>query len=306
MNWIETKVLIESGDAALAVELISDIFSGLGTQGVLVEGPDAEPVEGWGDDAAKGADAHAVVGYLPRTGDLSAKLAELQAALNRLEKTDGIRCRIQRSTVDEEDWAESWKAYFKPARVTPHIVIKPSWQSFAAGDGDLIIEIDPGMAFGTGTHPTTALCIGLLETHLRPGGRVLDVGTGSGILMIAAALLGAGGVRGVDSDLMAVEIARKNLRLNRVPESRFSVENGHLADGVSGPYDIVAANILTDVILTLLDSVPPLLTPGGIFIGSGIIAENGDVVAERMVAMGFEILDRLEKESWVAIAGRMK
>jgi len=306
MNWIETKVVIEAGNAALAVELISDIFQSLGTQGVLVEGPDAEPAEGWAGDAVKGADAEAVVGYLPRTGDLPSKHAELRTALDRLEKTDGIQSLIQQSAVNEEDWSESWKTYFKPARVTPRIVIKPSWQPFTAGGDDLIIEIDPGMAFGTGTHPTTALCIGLLEAYLQPGDRVLDIGTGSGILMIASALLGAGFVRGVDSDPVAVDIARKNLRLNRVAESRFLVENGHLADGVSGPCEIVVANILTDVILTLLDGVPPLLTPGGIFIGSGIIAENGGVVAERMVAMGFEILDRLEKESWVAIAGRMK
>lgn len=306
MNWIETRVQFEAEDRQLATDLISDAFYALGIQGVVVEGPDADPLEGWGEDAVKGADTDAVVAYLPRTGDLESKIARLRKRLGQLEKETPLLTRMTLKTVDEEDWAESWKSYFEPTRITRRIVIKPSWREFTAGDGDLVIEIDPGMAFGTGTHPTTALCIQLLETHLRPGDAVLDVGTGSGILMIASALLGAGFIRGVDSDPVAVAVARQNLRLNRVPESRFVVENGHLSEGVSGTYGIVVANILTDVILTLLEGVPPLLSPGGIFIGSGIIAENGDVVAERMVAMGFDILDRLEKESWVAIAGRMK
>lgn len=306
MIWTEIKVLFEAEDIPSAIDLISDLFYGLGVQGVLVEGPDPEPVDGWGDDAVKGADADAVVAYLPRNEDLASTLSGLKADLDRLEKETSIRCRILQKTVDEEDWAESWKTYFEPIRITPRIVIKPSWREFAADEDDLVIEIDPGMAFGTGTHPTTSLCIQLLETHLRSGDRVLDVGTGSGILMIASALLGAGLVEGVDSDPVAVEIAGKNLRLNDVAPERFAVARGHLSDGVSGRYDVIVANILTDVILTLLDKVPSLLASGGIFIGSGIISENGGVVAEKMAALGFEILDRLEKESWVAIAGRMR
>ena len=174
----------------------------------------------------------------------------------------------------DEDWAHAWKAFFYPERVGRHIVVKPTWRDYTPQPGDKVLEIDPGMAFDTGTHPTTSLCIGLMEKHLRPGGSFLDVGTGSGILMAAAAKLEAGRGLGIDNDPLAVEIAGNNLRLNGADPEKFTVATGDLVSVVTGSYDLVAANILSEVIVRLLDDLPEKTTPGGIVITSGIIEKN--------------------------------
>ena len=162
------------------------------------------------------------------------------------------------------------------------------------------------MAFGTGTHPTTALCIRLIEGYLHKGDSVLDVGTGSGILMLAAAKLGAGFVCGLDKNEMAVKIAEMNLRLNRIAPHKFSVKAGDLVSGVEETYDLVVANILTQVIYNLLEDIEKILNDGAIFICSGILDKNEKLVIARMKTIGFDILDLCIKDQWVAIAGRYK
>jgi len=183
-------------------------------------------------------------------------------------------------------------------------VVKPTWREYAAEPGQLIIEIDPGMAFGTGTHPTTALCVQLLEKHLQAGRTVLDVGTGSGILLIAAAKLGAGHLTGTDLDPMAVEVARKNLLQNRISPSAFELICGHLAEDIHRSFDVVVANILADVIIDLMEQGVPMTRPGGLFICSGIIEAYHARVAAKMAACGFDIVDVLKEGDWVALVGR--
>lgn len=170
----------------------------------------------------------------------------------------------------------------------------------------LDFEIDSGEVFGTGNHPTTVLCLEMLERYLRKGDKFLDVGTGSGILMIAAAKLGAGKVCGIDRNHAAVEIARRNLIRNRIENKRRELRTGNLVEGVDEKYDLVAANILTEVILTLLDTVNEILTENGIFICSGMLERNTHRVEKRMKASGFEILETRTKDKWVAIACRFK
>ena len=170
----------------------------------------------------------------------------------------------------------------------------------------MIIEIDPGMAFGTGTHPTTALCVRMIQKYLKPGDAFLDVGTGSGILMVAAARLGASKLFGTDSDSVACEIAGQNLLLNRVDPGRFCVKTGNLVDAVTGTFQLISANILSEVVLVLLDDVKPVLAPGGILICSGIIEANQDKVIDKMKATGFRILEVQSKDGWVAIAGEVE
>ena len=205
-------------------------------------------------------------------------------------------------SIREEDWANNWKQYFKPFRLGRHMVVKPTWEDWAAEPGDRIIEIDPGMAFGTGTHETTALCIELIEQYYREG-RLFDIGTGSGILAIAAALLGAKDVYAIDIDEDAVRVAKENVSQNGLSD-RITVEKGDLLKGVRGTYDFAVANILAPVICMLAEPLKAYLAPGGYFVCSGIIREMRDDVFNALTAAGYEILEERSRGDWCAFAAR--
>ena len=205
-------------------------------------------------------------------------------------------------SIREEDWANNWKQYFKPFRVGEHMVVKPTWEDWAAAPDDRIIEIDPGMAFGTGTHETTALCIELIERYYTSG-RLLDIGTGSGILAIAAALLGANDVYAIDIDEDAVRVARENVRQNGL-DGRITVEKGDLLNGVRWQYDFAVANILAPVICMLAEPLKAVLTPGGIFVCSGIIREMRDNVNSALLQAGYTILEERSRGDWCAFAAQ--
>ncbi len=304
MQYIEARVTFDHPDAGLAADLVAGVFFDFDLQGVVVEDPGMEPVEEWAEDAVARSSSHAVIGYLPGDERLDRRRAQLEDEIARMGNHLGLVYRISYRQVDEQDWAESWKAFFWPQKIGVRIVVKPSWRDYDARPDDIVIEIDPGMAFGTGTHPTTSLCVRLIEAGLKPGDSFLDIGTGSGILMVAAGKLGAGRMCGVDRDELAVRIASENLGRNGIDAERFDLVQGSLAAPFQGRFDVVAANILTHVVLELLDDVPRVLQPGGVFICSGIIAENQDLVVGRMTAMDFEVLDVRLQEGWVAIAGR--
>lgn len=306
MKWIEAKIVFHHSDNDLAADLISDIFYDFGLQGVAVDDPAIEPNEDWAEDAIGRPDQHAVIGYIHKDNQAEPRCKILEEKLRWLNETLGLFCRISYKEIDEQDWAHSWKAYFWPQKISSHIVVKPTWREYKADPDDLVIELDPGMAFGTGTHPTTALCLTMIEKYLREGDSFLDVGTGSGILMIAAAKLGAGRLCGIDKDEVAVNIAAKNFELNNVNPKIFRLMTGNLGNEVRESYDFIAANIFTQVILELLQDIPRLLKAGGVLVCSGIIAENKNSVLPVMDDLGFEILETAEKEEWVAIGGRLK
>lgn len=306
MQWTKVKVVFDFDDKAFAADVISNIFYDLGVKGVEVESQTIEPADGWVGDDLEMPDADAVIGYFPEHGDMKQKLDMLEKSLKRLKAENHIISRIVCDVIDEEDWAESWKVYFWPEKVGNTVVVKPAWREYVASEGEIVIEIDPGMAFGTGSHPTTALCIHKIETYLKPGDAFLDIGTGSGILMIAAAKLGAETVWGVDTDEIAVKIARENLLLNGIDAERFRVMNSDLTDAVERQFDIVAANILSEVILTLLNTIEKVLAKGGILICSGIIERNKDAVVQGMTDSGFEIMDIQIRDEWVSVTGRRK
>lgn len=186
------------------------------------------------------------------------------------------------------------------------MALKPSRLKYFKEKNEISFEIDPGIAFGTGTHPTTTLCMDMIERYLNRGDRVLDVGTGSGILMIAAVKMGAGMVHGIDKSSAAVEITRKNLILNQIEEKRYKVRTGTLLNGIEEQFDLIVANILMEVIVLLLDDVQKNLKKTGTFICSGMLEGNTHRVLNKMEAQGFEILETRTKERWVSIAGRLK
>ena len=210
---------------------------------------------------------------------------------------------VSRQGVKEQDWSECWKQYYKPFRAGKRLVIKPSWENWEKQPGDLIIELDPGMAFGTGTHETTAMCVELIEKHYR-GGKVLDVGTGSGILAIAAARLGATDVLGVDIDPMAVRVARENVEKNGL-SAVIDIREGDLVAGLGDVRcDFAVANILADVIALLAGPLKKHLVPGAQFVCSGILKEREDDVKAVLEKNGYRLFDRLQKGDWVALAAR--
>jgi ribosomal protein L11 methyltransferase len=306
MNYIEARVTFDHPDPQLAADLVADIFFDFELQGVVVEDPKLEPEEEWAEDAVARPAAHAVVGYLPEDKRLDSRRSKLEAEIGRLGNHIGLVYRISYREVDEQDWAESWKAFFWPQKIGERIVVKPSWRDYAGSPGEIVIELDPGMAFGTGTHPTTALCVQLIERHLKPGDSFLDIGTGSGILLLAAAKLGAGRLCGGDRDEMAVRVAAENLRRNGIDGRRVCLARGSLAAPFRGRFEVVAANILAHVIVELLGDAARLLKPGGVFLCSGIIDPNRDLVAGKMREVGLEVLKIRQKEGWVALAGRYK
>ncbi len=304
MKWIAAKVIVDAVPADRAVDLIASLFEDIGLSGVVVEDPDLDPPEGWGEDALPKPEHHSVTGYFPQNELLASNRLKLEQGLTDLNQNQGISFHILYSEVDEEDWAESWKAYFWPEKLTDILVVKPTWREYTPAEGEIVIEIDPGMAFGTGTHPTTALCVRMIQEYLKPGDAFLDVGTGSGILMAVAAKLGASRLFGTDSDSVACEIARQNLLLNQIDADRFCVKSGNLVDVVTERFQLISANILTEVILLLLNDIQHVLLPGGMLICSGIIEANQDKVVDKMKATGFRIIDVLSKDGWVGIAGK--
>ncbi len=305
MKWIEAKVVFDFDDKRLATDLIADLFHEFGLQGVVIEDPEIAPEEDWGEDAVELPEQNAVIGYF-RDNDKAAKRCRiLEQKLKRLEKAIGIKSRIFYSQMDEADWSEAWKSFFWPQKIGTDIVVKPTWREYSQSEGEIVVEIDPGMAFGTGTHPTTTLCIEMIASYLEKGDSFLDVGTGSGILMIAAAKLGAAKLVGIDNDEEAVKIARRNILQNRIESKIFKIRTGNLVDGIDEQFDLAVANISSNAVLELLDSIRDALTQKGIFICAGIVEKNKKDVVQKMQGLGFEIIDTRAKDAWVVIAGRV-
>lgn len=205
------------------------------------------------------------------------------------------------TAMEDQDWLEGWKQYFSPFEISPRLAVTPSWESYTPRENQAVIILDPGMAFGTGTHGTTYTCLQALSDLLQPGMRVCDVGTGSGILAIAAAKLGAGMVTATDNDELAVRVARENAEVNGVGECiDFLVAS--LLESIDGPFDLMIANILAPVIVELISQLARVLPSGGIFISSGYITEQEAEIRRALEAAGHHITARYEQENWVTLA----
>ncbi|TYO97249.1 50S ribosomal protein L11 methyltransferase [Desulfallas thermosapovorans] len=302
MTWLEIAVTAP----AELVEVVANVFNEIGSGGVVIEDP-ALIVE----LVTKGnAETVSPALELPQGGQTTVKgyfccdcsLPERLESLSRRLTNLPVRWRTRE--VREQDWATAWQKYYKPLRVGKNIVVKPYWEDYCARVGEIIIELDPGMAFGCGTHATTAMCLVLLEEFAPGCAVVYDVGTGSGILAVAAALLGARQVSAVDIDETAVRAARENARRNGVAD-RVSVARGNLLDDLAaGQADLVVANIIADVIISLAPAAAAALKPGGRLIASGIINERAREVRRALVAAGLEPVKELTEGEWVAVVYR--
>jgi ribosomal protein L11 methyltransferase len=304
MLWIQAHVAILADDPQIAIELVSDIFFDLEVNGVVVDDPDLTSIDGWANDEVKLPEQFGVGGYFPDTPRTAQKCKTLENKIEVLRRNYGGDYRITYQRLDEADWAEAWKEFFWPQRITSRLVVKPTWREYKANEDDIVIEIDPGMAFGTGTHQTTALCLAMLEKYLKPQDRFLDIGTGSGILMIAAARLGAKTGYGIDNDEVAVKVARQNLSLNQIDPQQFKVGYGDLSNPIFERYDVITANILSEVILVLLNDIIRVVAPDGLLIFSGIIAKNSAKVLSKIDAIGLETVEVASRDEWVAIVAR--
>lgn len=246
-----------------------------------------------------------ITGWFKKDEKLSDSLSALRTWLLEAKSLGLCMGTLEWAAQDvaDEDWSEVWKQYYKPFHISNTIVVKPTWESYTPEKGDKVLNIDPGMAFGTGTHESTAMCMGLLEDYLKPGMRVIDVGTGSGILAIGAALLGAKDVLAIDIDPTAVKVARENIALNGLSDRITAVE-GNLLDKVQTTCELCVANIIADVICFLSSPLRPHIVTGGLFICSGIIKERETDVSQALLGAGYKILETRRRGEWVAMIAR--
>ncbi|MEK5069774.1 50S ribosomal protein L11 methyltransferase [Sporosarcina sp. FSL K6-1508] len=312
MKWSEVSIHTTHE----ATEAVANILHEAGASGVVIE-DSAEPNrihedrygEIWAldkNDFPK--DGVILKAYLPVNSFLIETMKDIDQSINGLAEF-GINAGqnvIQTNEVDEEDWATAWKKYYHPVKISGRFTIVPTWEEYEPVESDeLIIELDPGMAFGTGTHPTTVMCLQALEKYVKPSDTVVDVGTGSGVLAIGAALLGASRVHALDLDQVAVVAAKENIALNHVEET-VKVMHGNLLDSVKEPAEIIIANILAEVIISFSQDAYSILPEEGLFIVSGIIGQKRDLVKEDLISKGFEIVESVLMEDWVAIIARKR
>ena len=313
MNWTEVTIKTTTE----AVEAISNILMEERCGGVMIEDPkdflfqkknelDWDYVEEEVFNKS-GQDGVLIKTYIPEERNVLELIETVKARIALLPSfgLDIGEGSVSLSNVNESDWANEWKKYYKPTKVGKKIVVKPSWEEYEKQEGDLIIELDPGMAFGTGTHETTSMCIRELEKYVDGTKRVFDIGCGSGILAIAAAKLGAKEVIAGDLDEVAVKVSKENCELNNVSD-KVIVKHGSLFEVVEGKADVIVANIIADIIKILANDVSKFLSEDGVFISSGIIHAKIDEVVESLEQNGFEIVEIVKLGEWSAIVSKLK
>lgn len=308
MKVMEIKVIFESDDTEKAKKEIGDIFYDFGATGLKIEEPmtHKNSLDYYKNEKDFLMVDHAVSAYFPV--NIYAERRK-QAIVKRFEETfaerEDVVYTIDFYDFEEEDYQNSWKKYFYTQKISERFVVKPTWREYEPQEDELVIEIDPGRAFGTGTHPTTSLCIKLMEENIKEGNTVIDVGTGSGILMVAAEKLGAGKIVGTDIDPMAVEVAEENLLLNKVDMKKAKAYAGDLVTVVQNEkFDVVVANILADVLLILLKDISRVVKKDGLVIFSGIIEDKLEEMKRAVEEVGLEILEVKADKEWRAILMR--
>lgn len=318
MNWTELCIFTSTEGS----DILCGCLLGIGINGFVVR--DSKDFEeflenktgNWDyidDDLMNLKDCEtSVTVYLPDNAQGKEMFDSIKSELSRLKEIDEEdafgRLEYEFKNVCEEDWANNWKQYFKPLCVGDKLLIKPSWEEAPANDSRIILEIDPASSFGTGQHNTTQLCLELLEKNINGNEKVLDLGCGSGILSIAAILLGADYCTAVDIDENSVKIAKENAEKNNIPKEKYTaycgnvITDNELVKTIGNGYKIVVANIVADVLIGMSDLFSDFLTDDGILIMSGIIVERKDEVIEAVENQGFKVISVAEKDGWAAVS----
>jgi len=300
MKFKKVIARFDAENIELAEEVICYIFFSFNLKGVICEVPIPEPDEGFGTQTLKKPEHNSIIGYLPDTDDSDIMISKIKKRLAGLSEM-AVQVDVLSEIVDEKDWAHAWKDYFNVTRITDKIVVKPEWKDYTPAPGEIIIHIDPGMAFGTGTHPTTSMCLALLEDHVQPGKTLLDVGCGSGILMICAAKLGAKTMTGIDVDPMAVDITRQNLEKNDIAFDGVTLGAATLDKTPEIGYDLICANIIAQVIAAIMPDIAARLAPDGKAILSGIIEERLPDIYAALDTQNLECVKKVTWDEWVAL-----
>ncbi len=299
-DWTEVKISVNADD----VDKAGDIASMVVPYGIYIEDYRTLEQEAWEiahidliDEELLKKDRSKAIVHIYISPEENP--AEAVAFLSERYTAEGIENEIILNECKNEDWENNWKQYFHPIPVGEKLLIRPTWENEFEPDGRAVLNIEPGLAFGTGTHETTRLCLETLEKHIAPGVTVLDIGCGSGILSIAALLLGAERAVGVDIDALAVKTAKENGEVNNLTEPKYTILQGNLTDKVEGKFDIVVANIVADVIIIFCKDVAKYLKDGGVFITSGIIDTRENDVIEAFKKYGFTVKARHTDGGWV-------
>ena len=310
MKWCEISIQTSHE----AVELIAEIFRDLGASGVVIEDPELVNdyiTSGKWDytdiPIAKETEVVVEKAYLPVNGELEGRIQTLRQEIKALESR-GVNTApavLTTAELQDEDWSDTWKQYFHTEKPGERVVIKPTWEEYAPQGDEVVIELDPGAAFGTGTHATTSMCIRQLEKLVKPGMTVFDVGTGSGILSIISAKLGAKNIQAVDYDDSVLKIVEENLEQNNVQDI-ISVAQSDLMQNVHGKAELVIANIIADIIIRLFDQLDEHLEQGGTLLTSGIIEDRIEDVLAAAEAHGYGVVERLENKGWACITFKRK
>ena len=311
MTWLEVQITTTNE----AEEAVAQAFYDAGAGGVAIESQ-SDVYSVWDDPAVnlvdeslyeRPTDVSVIRGYFPDGDRAEEKIREILIKISKLPAfgLDPGSGELSVQEIEEEDWANSWKKYFVPTKVSKDMIVVPSWEHYTPETGETVIDMDPGMAFGTGTHETTKLCVQAIEDYLRPQDTVIDVGCGTGILSIVAAKEGAGKVIGVDFDPVAIKTAGENSVKNGTDDV-IELYEGNLLDSVDPELraDMVVANILAQAIVTLTPEVTNVLKEGGIFISSGIITEFLPDVLDALEQESFEILEERPLGEWHAVIAK--
>lgn len=306
MKWIKVKIDYYSNKLEETKSKLINIFEEVGIKQIEVVDYFSDNSLDYNVNFKKESDIWSMIGYVIDNRFSKVKLNIIYNSLNEyLKSNEDFIYEIYTSNCSDDDWKDEWKKYFHTVNITENIIIKPSWDDYEAEEDEIVIEIDPGMAFGTGTHETTALCVEFLEKYTKDKKKMIDIGCGSGILMLIAKKLGVEKVVGIDIDDKVEEVVIENFEKNGINDN-YEVIIGDLVENINEKYDLVVSNILVDVLTELLDSIEKILENGATIIFSGILKEKEEEFVKKAKEHNLIQIDRNEKNGWVSVVFEYK